>query len=189
MKPTKYLFKKDRDVFDIPVKSAKFLGTSGRADTGMIFLILGLFVAGAVLAAWGGYEIKGSRKSAGWPNVPGTISSSDIAKRVTRDTNRRRSRTTYYPKIAFHYQVDGHNFTSSRIAFGTGDSGGKMKWAQKVISKYPVGNKVTVYYDPQDPQYGVLEAGMTWRSVFLLVGGIAFLAADFFCLKSFFKNR
>ena len=158
-------------------------GSSGKADRGLIFLILGMFAAGVVLMAWGGYEIKGSRESGSWPSIQGTISSSSVSKRTTRDSDRR-TRTTYYPKVGYRYRVDGRNYISSRIAFGTGDSGGSAKWARKIVNKYPVGKNVTVYYNPQDPQYGVLESGFTWRSIMILLAGIAFFAAGVLCVKA-----
>ena len=158
-------------------------GSRGTADRGLIFLILGMFAAGVVLMAWGGYEIKGSRESGSWPSVQGTISSSSVSKRTSRGSDHR-TRTTYYPKVGFQYQVDGRRYTSSRIAFGTGESGGSAKWARKVVNTYPVGKTVAVYYNPQDPQYGVLESGFTWRSLIVLLAGIAFFAAGVLCVKA-----
>ncbi|WP_319522571.1 DUF3592 domain-containing protein [uncultured Desulfosarcina sp.] len=122
-------------------------GVSGKADRGMLFLILGMFVAGVVMMAWGGLEIKGSRESGSWPTAQGTISSSSVSKRTTRDSNHR-TKTTYYPKVGYHYQAEGRKYSSTRIAFGVGESGGSMKWAQKIVNKYPVGKSVAVYYNP-----------------------------------------
>lgn len=158
-------------------------GSSGKADRGLIFLVLGLFAAGVVLMAWGGFEIKGSQESGSWPSAQGAITSSGMSQRTTRDSNHR-TRTTYYPKVGFQYQVDGRNYTSLRIAFGTGDTGGSEKWARKIVNKYPAGKTVTVYYNPQDPQYGVLESGITWRSIILLLAGVAFFIAGVLCVRA-----
>ncbi len=161
-----------------------------RSKTGknLFLLVLGMFAAGVCMMAWGGYEIKGSRESGSWPSTNGTITSSSMSKRTTRDSNHR-TRTTYYPKIGFQYQVGGRTYTSTRIAFGTGETGGSVKWARKVVNKYPVGNTVTVYYNPQDPQYGVLESGITWRSIIFLLAGLAFFAAGALCVKAKSKQR
>ena len=156
-------------------------GSNGKADRGLIFLILGMFTAGVVLMAWGGFEIKGSQESGSWPSVQGTITSSGMSKRITRDSNHRK-RTTYYPKVGFQYLVDGHKYNSSRIAFGTGDTGGSEKWARKIVNRYPTGKTVTVYYNPQDPQYGVLESGVTWRSIIFLLAGIVFFVVGLLCV-------
>jgi hypothetical protein len=159
------------------------LGVSGSSERGLGFVMLGMFAAGIVLMAWGGYEIKGSRESGSWPSAQGAITSSGISKRISTDSDHRK-RTTYYPKVGFQYQVDGRRYTSSRIAFGTGDTGGSAKWARKVVNQYPVGKTVAVYYNPQDPQYGVLESGITWRSIIFLLAGIAFFAGGVLCVKA-----
>jgi hypothetical protein len=52
------------------------------------------------------------------------------------------------------------------------------------VNTYPVGKTVAVYYNPQDPQYGVLESGFTWRSLIVLLAGIAFFAAGVLCVKA-----
>ncbi|BBO76640.1 hypothetical protein DSCW_40570 [Desulfosarcina widdelii] len=168
------------------LKPTVSLDANGKADRGLIFLILGMFAAGIVLMAWGVYEIKGSRESGNWPSTQGTITSSGVSKRTTRDSNHR-NRTTYTPKVNFQYQVDGRQYTSSRIAFGTGDTGGSEKWARKVVNKYPVGKTVTVHYKPQDPQYGVLESGITWRSIIFLLAGAVFFIVGVLCVRA--KSR
>lgn len=175
--------KATKTVIGLLVRPKVSLGVSGKADRGLVFVMLGMFAAGIVMMAWGGYEIKGSRESGSWPSVQGAITSSRMSKRITRDSDHRK-RTTYYPKVGFQYQVDGRKYTSSRIAFGTGDTGGSAKWARKVVNKYPVGKAVTVYYNPQDPQYGVLESGITWRSIIFLLAGFAFFAAGLLVVKA-----
>jgi hypothetical protein len=171
------------NVISLLVRPTVSIGVSGKTDRGLVFVMLGMFAAGIVLMAWGGYEIKGSRESGSWPSVQGAITSSGMSKRTTRDSNHRK-RTTYYPKVGFQYQVDGRNYISSRIAFGTGDTGGSEKWARKIVDKYPAGKTVTVYYNPQDPQYGVLESGITWRSIIFLLAGIVFFAGGVLCVKA-----
>jgi Protein of unknown function (DUF3592) len=163
-------------------------GVQGRKGKNLGILTLSMFAAGIVLVAFGGYEIKGSRESGNWPSAQGTISSSSVSKRTTRDSNNR-TKKTYYPKVGYHYQVDGRKYISHRIAFGTGETGGSEKWARKIVNKYPVGKTVTVYYNPQDPNYGVLESGFTWRSVIIFLSGILFFVVGVFCLRAYLKNR
>lgn len=170
------------------IKPTGLLDGNHKTAKNLLFLVLGMFAAGVCLIAWSGYEIKGSRESGSWPSAQGTITSSGMSKRTTRDSNHR-TRTTYYPKIGFHYTVDGRKYAGSRIQFGTGETGGSMKWAQKVVNKYPSGKKVNVYYNPQEPNYGVLEAGITWRSIIFLLSGILFFTVGVFCLKAYLKNR
>ena len=163
------------------------LGVRSKADRPLIFLMLGMFMAGVVLMAWGGYEIKGSRESGSWPSTQGTITSSGMSKRTTRDSNHR-TRISYYPKVAYRYQIQGRPYTGSRIEFG-GERGGDQKWAQKIVNKYPAGKKVDVYYNPQDLQYAILEAGFTWSSLLIFLSGILFFAIGVLCLKIYMRSR
>ena len=59
-----------------------------------------------------------------------------------------------YPVVRYSYQVGGQTLQGSRIAPGmeVGGSG-----AGKVISRYPLGAQVMVFYNPQNPSDTVLE--------------------------------
>ena len=101
-----------------------------------------------------------------WPSIKGTVISSAIEQRAS---NNNRNQVNY-PVVNYSYQVDGNIYQGDRIAPGyeVGGSG-----AIKVIKKYPVGEQVIVFYNPQNPSEAVLErkapaqAGM-W-SVFVIL--------------------
>ena len=137
--------------------------------------------------AWGGYEIKGAYESRHWPSTPGTITSSSISKQTRRDSNHR-TRTTYYPRVQYQYQVDGKHCTSDRIEFG-GASGGTRSKAKKLVDRYSPGKKVKVYYNPRDPEYAVLKAGFTWGAIFILLAGIVFFGLGVICYRAYKRNK
>ena len=170
------------------LKPTVSFGLKGESDKNLVILVLAMFAAGIFLMALGGYEIKGSQESRNWPSTRGTITYSGVHKSIHTDSNHR-TKTTYIPKVAYRYQVKGRQYTGDRIEFGVGESGGSMKSAQKIMGRYPSGKKVPVYYNPQDPKYGILEAGFTWRSIFAFLGGVVFFAAGVFCLKAYLRNR
>lgn len=163
-------------------------GVKGKSGRDLGILTLAMFAAGIFLMAWGVYEIKGSRESRNWPSTKGTVTSSSISEQTRRDTSTRRTTTTYFPRVLYEYQVKGRHYTSHRIEFG-GDSGGMKRMAKKVVDKYPSGKKVTVHYNPQDPQYGVLEAGFTWSSLIVFLAGIAFFCVGVLFFKAYRKQR
>lgn len=162
-------------------------GGRGKSDKNLGILTLAMFAAGIFLMAWGVYEIKGSNESRNWPSTQGTISSSYISEQTRRDSNRRTS-ITYFPRVLYQYKVDGRHYTSHRIEFG-GESGGMKRMAKKVVDKYPAGKKVTVHYNPQDPQYAILEAGFTWSSLIVFLAGIAFLGVGVLGFKAYRRER
>ena len=68
-----------------------------------------------------------------------------------------------------------------------------------LLANYITGGKVDlaqsnrlipdVHYNPQDPTYAVLEAGITGSSIFLFLMGVLFFMVGGLCFKAFLKNR
>lgn len=168
-------------------RPAALPGVKATSEKGLGILTLAVFAAGIFLLAWGGYEIKRAYESRGWPNTQGSIISSHIDKQSRRDSNHR-TRTYYYPKVQYQYQVEGKHYTCNRIEFG-GESGGKRSRAKKVVDSYPSGKKVKVYYHPQDPQVAVLKAGFSWGALLVFIAGLVFLGAGIVCYRAFRRNK
>ena len=86
-----------------------------------------------------------------WPTVPGEITASKVKKRHDSENG-----TVEYPHISYTYEVNGKKHHSSNIMAG-GELGGMN--VESTLARYPLGLKVTVYYDPQNPKDAVLEPG------------------------------
>ena len=170
------------------LKPTVSFGVQGRKDKNLVILTLSMFAVGIFLVIYGVYEIKGSQESRNWPSAQGTIVYSGVHDFTTRDSNHR-TKTSYSPKISYRYRVGRREYTSERFHFGVGESGGSRESAQKVIAGYPSGKKVQVYYNPEDPRYGVLYVGFRWSSLLTVFGGLIFFAVGVFCLKAYLKNR
>jgi hypothetical protein len=164
-----------------------FSKPTAKQDKGLGIITLAMFAAGIVLLAWGGNELWRAYKSQTWPDTQGTITSSYIHKQWTRDS-KSRSRAHYYPKVSYRYTVGGKSYSCNRIAFG-GESGGKRGRAKKVVDRYPSGKKVTVYYNPQDPQVAVLKAGFSWGAILAFLAGLVFLVVGIVCLKAYRRQK
>ena len=171
---------------DLSEKKTPLSGAKAPSGKNLVILILAMFAAGIFLMAWGGYEIKGSYKSHTWPAIQGTITSSHVHKETRTDSDHRTS-TTYYPKVQYQYQIEGRQYSGNRINFG-GETGG-MKWlAQRAVDRYPSGKTVRVYYDPQNPEYAILESGITWGSILTFFFGLVFFGVGVICLRAYRKN-
>ncbi len=172
---------------DASEKKTPVSGPAASAGKNLGILALAMFAAGIFLMAWGGYEIRGSYQTGLWPDSQGNITASHVSKETNRDSDHR-TRTTYYPRVLYQYQVEVRRYTASRINFG-GKTGG-MKWlAQRTVDRYPVGKTVKVHYNPEDPTYAVLEAGITWGSILLFLMGVIFFAPGVLCFRGYRKNR
>lgn len=118
---------------------------------------VGVLVAAVFVLIGLGISINGvDRASAGeasrsWPATGGQITASSVGISMSDDG------TEYSPDVSYIYQVEGREYDGSRISFG-GTNGGEEE-AIRYTQRYPIGKKVSVYYDPSRPERAVLEPG------------------------------
>jgi hypothetical protein len=146
--------------------------------------LIGFACLGIFLLAFGGggiYLIIASRKtraqaeaSQNWPAAAGSVLRSEVGESTSTDSDGDTS-TTYHPVVEYTYQVGGQSFTGRRITFGPVTGNSNPRKAQEVLSRYPSGGAVQVYYNPQKPDEAVLEKRASGTNVMLILG-IVFLA-------------
>lgn len=108
-----------------------------------------------------------------WPVTKAAVLTSEILEDYTR-TATGTVNPTYTPAVNYEYQVAGQKFTNARVVFG------KIKFpfleASDVLTHFPVGAEVDVYYNPEDPADSVLlpKSKQGLRS---LVPGIFFIVS------------
>ena len=131
-------------------KAALVLIFSMATITGLFALAMGLLLA---VAAVGQH---------GWPTTDGLVVSSYVDEHgILEDT-------TYSPVVIYDYDVDGAHLQGNRVTSSTFRSS-ERSWAEEVVNRYPVGEVVLVYYDPENPGNAVLEPGMD-QSTWILIG-------------------
>jgi hypothetical protein len=157
-------------------------GAGQRATRGTTQRILGLIFYLCVLVYVVSQligELRAQRLSAEsvhWAAVSGEITSS--AQRSA--TAWRRNRTCTWAEICFRYAVDGTPHESCRPTFRKGGCG--AAYAADQVAHYPVGARVTVFYDPGAPEEAVLVPG-SWRpnntvqTCLLLIALMTFMVA------------
>jgi hypothetical protein len=141
---------------------------------GGIFLFVGAIAFFSAFPEW-----VHDRASQHWPAVYGRIVSAEVAvaerKKKPNDT---RPTKFYQPLIVYQYQVDDQQLTGSRRYFGVGsEEKENPKPAEKIVSDYPAGKQVRVYYDPQRPAESVLQpgGGAVGNTILCLIGGTLLL--------------
>jgi len=156
-----------------------------------------LLMIGLVTAIFGYYltktmslpYIKEARGSKAWPSVEGTILFSEVKARKTSEGG-----TSYYPEVSYEYVVNGRTYTEGRIETIVQGMGSRRS-AEKKITLYPKGNKVKVYYEPDNPGNAVLEHGWISDLVFnfllllpipLFIYGVGSLLLIFYCFVTSF---
>ena len=138
----------------------------------VLFTGLGI---GMVLLAYTSYKTAVGSKT--WPTVDGVVTLSEIERQTSTSGDGADKKTTvqYSPKIVYRYQIDGQNYEGTRISFAS-ESGN----AQQIVSNYPKGKSVRVYYNPGKHKQAVLVPGsgsvekhfvpLIFAAVFFMVG-------------------
>jgi uncharacterized protein DUF3592 len=114
-------------------------------------LLLGLLIliVGSVLI-----RVPQSIASIYWPTTEGIIISSHVTEECCNSYTE-----GWYPQISYRYSVNQQEYTSNRIelVYVAIQWGGSI---QSIVEKYPVGQKVSVYFNPNNPAEAVLEPGL-----------------------------
>ena len=143
---------------------------------GVMFTILGLLILPLSIGAY-----KDAEASVNWPTVPGQVQHSYIhdGAWIGRTTG---SRTHYQPNVEYTYSIAGVDYTSDQVSFTEHSGSTDRSWAEDIVTRYPAGAEVTVYYKPTDHGFAVLDPGidpdnhaMILIAIICLVGGPAAL--------------
>ncbi len=96
-------------------------------------------------------QVKASRQ---WPATEGSVTATAVAE-VT--VTRRKTRIEMHEaRVAYRYTVEGRDCNFDRIGW-TPYHFADPALARQFLAGFPVGSKVTVYYDPQRPTRAVLQ--------------------------------
>lgn len=114
-----------------------------------------------------------------WPQTEGTIISTQVKSsrvRVRRGSSSGyRMTTRYEPQVIYRYLAHGNRYESKRLHFGdtVGYSGPGP--AEKILTRYPVGTSITVYYNPDNPAEATLSPKTGWATtVYWLIAILLF---------------
>lgn len=134
---------------------------------GLIIIVMGLGLT-TILSRT---VLRDAEASESWPAAAGTIITSELQSRRNGDGY------SYSARIIYQYSVDGEQFESGGVTVADGSSS-RPNNAQNRVAKYPVGEQVEVFYNPEVPTQTVLETGapqllrwLNWAGIALIVLG------------------
>jgi hypothetical protein len=121
-------------------------------------------------------------KSRRWSAVEGEILSSEVIEWLSEPGSAgefydRGGAKCYAPEIFYKYTIKNSDYYSNRIdarEVTGGDQG--IKRSLRFVNKYYPGKKVSIYYDPNNPERSVLESGITLGAVFYIEAVTGFVA-------------
>jgi hypothetical protein len=135
-----------------------------------ITLILPALIGGGVMTFFGVREIYLARQSRSWASTDATITRSEIVVKTggdARGVSSGPTQGTYYDTdILYQFTVDGQTRQGNKVAFGF--RGSTYSNLQTLLSRYPTGKTVTVYYRASDPAYCILEPGLEHGQLWVL---------------------
>ncbi|MBP8001992.1 MAG: DUF3592 domain-containing protein [Chloroflexi bacterium] len=132
----------------------------------LIGLPMGLTAAFLAYQAWSAQKQAWAARN--WPQTEGTIISAQVKSsrvRVRRGSSGGyRMTTRYEPQVIYRYLANGNSHESKRLYVGdtVGYSGPGP--AERILTRYPVGMPVTVYYNPNNPAEATLSPQTGWAT-------------------------
>ena len=140
------------------------------ADKIALCLFVGLFpFAGSlVIAMWLLAVTRGAR-SRSWPVVEGRVQSSwaETKSEITDEGSRV---TVHRPHIRYTYAVGRTDYSCERIDFNVGENYTcrSRDSAERIVGSYHYGDRISIHYNPKNPQQSVLKAGVVTDTGFYL---------------------
>lgn len=96
-----------------------------------------------------------SKASMDWPSVDGLVTHSNLEARVGR--TRASKKAEHRIEIYYEYVVDDEVFRNDVVRFDQGNLSTSAK--ERLVSAYPEGRRVDVFYNPDKPKQSVLVPG------------------------------
>lgn len=141
-------------------------------------------IAGLLSIILGSQQVIDGFSSKNWKTAEGVITESRLADKGRSSRSRGRN---YEPVVIYSYKVNDQVFRSDRILFGLASYSSPFKSGEQRsrawINKYPVGAKVTVFFDPSDCSKSSLNTGAHFTAWIAPSIGLAFLSAALLMFK------
>ena len=148
---------------------------SRQTKLGMIAALIFFFI-GAIFTFFGFKFIRQQQAAQNWPSVQGMITDTYIKESVNESFDETDDTITYVPKVVYEYMVDGEVYSSMQLTIGFERSYDRRQKAEEVLTSYPVGVRVNVYYDPANPAEAALNRDLNGFNNVALIVGIVLLA-------------
>jgi hypothetical protein len=89
--------------------------------------------------------------SASWPTAPGRV----LSARASSSTSDKK--TSYSASVKYEFTVGDAQHPGWRVSYRSHAT--SYEYVQDVLARFPVGQEISVHYEPGNPQRSVLEPG------------------------------
>ena len=131
----------------------------------IITIIMGIAIIALLGRAWRGQRQANAART--WPQTPGRVVASGTREKIVRVRSSTsvasyRNQIFYAPQIVYNYEVDGRHYQHDRLRMGDSILTSDHAEAQRNAARYPIGEDVTVYYNPANPADSTLDPRPAW---------------------------
>lgn len=99
-------------------------------------------------------------------------------------SSRLRPSDTRHYEIVYEFAVDGKKYQSDEVTFAHTGTRSNPKFARDYVQRYPTGMSVTVFYDPADPGFSVLEPESTGFYLILFFAPVALFIVCYWIVRT-----
>ena len=149
----------------------------GAGDRTLSYVIIGFGVIGLYI----GYHITSlGKRSLSWPKVDGLVRVSRVHEGRSGSSS---GGTTYSFDVEYDYTVSGITYTNKTYSYRYDYNSANSRGARDLVTKYPEGATVGVFYDPSKPSNSVLLPGLSKVSYFPYGIGAGFVIIGVYLLQ------
>jgi hypothetical protein len=132
-----------------------------------------ILVAGLIVVFGEIYASKDLERSQAWNETQGEIEVFMLSRTYVGD---------FIPSIRYRFQVAGRDYAGESIRVGGRLSFPSKRLALEMENAYQVGNRVSVFYDPQDPEKCCLDREETAGGHSAMLWGLTLAGLGVFLL-------
>jgi hypothetical protein len=124
-------------------------------------------ITGLLLLFFGVKGIIAAIESKTWPHSDGTVITASIRRYISSSA---RGRTQHLAEIHYEFFVNNNGYDGyhRHTSPDAGEAAG-------LIERFPKGERITVYYRPDNPAKNLLEPGLRAKNWIMPLGGLLFI--------------
>lgn len=136
---------------------------------GVIFTVIGIYL---FVQDW---------ETLSWDKTEGVVKDSRVLHLGVR---------RYVASVEYEYLVNGQMMQGTIVESGPDiPTYSASAIPRRVVDRYPVGKRVAVYFDPQNPSNANLEPGLSKGSLLIFILGIGFVSISLAVQNEFARER
>ncbi len=137
------------------IVSAALKSRANVASRKLVTIGVVLFLVGGIMGVFMTTNLVEETAKTNWPFVSGIVTSSKVI-----------GERAFRPEIKYDYSVGGVKYSgiSGLDDPGFGGRTKRLDTAEKMITEYPVGEEVPVYFNPDDPAESLLVHHVAWST-------------------------